>query len=174
MTHKKKSEKSPDLNQKSLGFLDVFSKAQKRLLKSLTTNESDDDRREKQEVYLEIAKALQDKFHEPLSTCMGATYILCQETDSFFLNDELINQQVEELQKLASSVVLSINVRYEPFHNTRTYKRQIEIFFIDKDRVSVTRLDSRIDWDFLPPDVRENQLRHGKAISAFELYSQES
>lgn len=95
--------------------------------------ESDADLQEIEEVYLNIAQFLHEKFDLDKSICQAATYILCNELDSRLKNENEPNQATPKLVSAAKEVILTIKVHYEQLKQADKYDRKTEIFFFNRN-----------------------------------------
>ena len=138
--------------------------------------ESDADLQEIEEVYLNIAQFLHEKFDLDKSICQAATYILCNEWDSRLKDENKPNQATQKLVSAAKEVILTIKVHYKQLKQADKYDRKTEIFFLNRNenKPSVFRISEQKDWGRLPPDVRDSFIRDEKEKISFKLYPQES
>ncbi len=163
-----------DLSKNSSGLLQGVSRIFQRLSEGFIGSESDFDRRERKDIYSTIATVFEKKFQKPIDVCLGATYILCNESDPKMLHE--INQSnlgADGFSNYLKDCIHSILVCYEPITRGKLYNRQVEIKFVKGKRSTTTKVNQEVDWDYLPPDVRERCLRHGEEVSIFEIYTQE-
>ena len=171
MKPKKKSNTSS--NNKQTWFSDIL-QFPKKLSERLIESESALDLKEKCETYSVSAEIFENKFQKPIDICLSATHILCNELDPKILGDETqISYQVESFSNDLKRSIHSITVKYEPIKKAQLYRKQIEISLIQGRNKSTTKVSQEVDWDYLPPDVRERCMRYGEEVSVFELYSQE-
>lgn len=138
--------------------------------------ESDAELQQIQEVYLNIAQFLHEKFDLEKSICLAATYILCNELDSRLKGENKPNQATNKLVAAAREVILTIKVHYEQLKQADKYERKTEIFFVNRNenKPSIFRISEQVDWEKISPDVRDSFIRDGKEIISFKLYPQES
>lgn len=169
-----KSQKPSQIsNETPKNLLQGISQVFRQLSTGFIESESDLDRREKKDIYSTIANFLQKKFQEPVDICLSAIHVLCNESDPKILSETNHSHlKSDSFSKHLKDCVHSILVRYEPINRGKLYKRQIEITFITEKR-STTKVSQEVDWDYLPPDVRERCLRYGEEVSVFEIYMQE-
>lgn len=131
--------------------------------------ELDNDLRNRREIYLEIARFLQKKLNQPLPICLGATHLLCRESDKRLLKDAALGG--ERLAEEVKSIILTIKVYYKPL-DYRAYNRLLEIYYVNNSQPTAFKLEERLDWDYLPQDIREFHLRQGAETGVFKLYPQ--
>ncbi|MUG91335.1 hypothetical protein F7734_02060 [Scytonema sp. UIC 10036] len=144
------------------------------LLKTFASFRQGADIQETLQVYLNIAKFMQSKFCKNLRVCLGATYILCEESEPQLLNKTVITDEAKQLADVAKNLILTIKVHYEPINEElKECNRKTEIFFTSNDKPTVFRVEETIPWDNLPSDVREEYIRSGSKKQSFKLYPKE-
>ena len=135
-----------------------------------TNIEVDNDLRNKKEIYLDIAKFIQKKFNQPLPICLGATHFLCGEINKRILKDGVSGKESLALAKDAKSFLLTIKVSYNPV-DSKVYNRQLEIYYVNNSQPALFKLEEPLEWDYLPPDIREKRIREGNTqAQVFKLY----
>ncbi|MBD2515071.1 hypothetical protein H6G93_08620 [Nostoc sp. FACHB-973] len=162
------------VNRLWLNYHDKLSEAPKALqdffeeVPELFKNiELDNDLRNRREIYLQIAKFIQKKFNQSLPICLGVTHLLCRESDKRLLKDGALGEK--RLAEDVKSILLTIKVSYKPV-DSQAYNRQLEIYYVNNDQPTAFKLEERLDWDYLPQDVREIRLRQGAETEVFKLY----
>ncbi len=144
--------------------LQDFFEAVPELFKNI---ELDNDLRNRREIYLEIARFLQKKFNQSLPICLGVTHLICRESDKRLLKDGVLGS--ERFAEDVKSILLTIKVSYKPL-DSRAYNRQLEIYYVSNNQPTAFKLEERLEWDYLPQDVREFRLRQGAETEVFKLY----
>jgi hypothetical protein len=125
--------------------------------------ERDNACRDKREVYLVIAKLLQEKLGQPLPVCLATTHLLCGEADPKLLEDGAPGG--DRLLTDARALLLAIKVHYGA-RDARTFHRKTEVYFLDGGQPAVAAVDEA-------RDVRESRLREGAEVVTFKLYPRE-
>lgn len=153
-----------------LMFLDDLSDNLSEIYPNYTI-ELDNDIRNKEEVYSEIAKFIHEKLKQPFILCLTATHILCQETDKRLLKDDIHNRNLSLIES-AKNLIVAIKVHYKPLKRLK-YNRIIEIYFRQGNQPVVFKKEQELEWDRLSPDVRANHIRKGAETMIFDLYIKE-
>jgi hypothetical protein len=131
----------------------------------------DADLRNRREVYVTIAKFIQEHTYSPLPICLNAVHSLCGETDADIREDGAIGG--EKILESDKNLILTIKVYYEP-QDARRYTRRTEIYYFKEDHPAAISFPQQLDWEDVPEDVRENRIHKGMEPEIFKLYPKES
>ena len=131
----------------------------------------DPDRRNKREVYIAVARFLADRTGLRAGACLAAVHELCRESDEALLHDaESDGREVRRAVDVARDLIVAIKVHYTVV-SERQCQRQVELWSARDGKPTVTRITQEVDWEWLPPDVREHRLREGGRSVSFNLYT---
>ena len=152
-----------------------------RIWEELTSTQ-EFDRQQKQQVYHNIARFLQENLQVEFKTCLQTTYILCNESDPQLVEEQPPSELAQKLVTEVKDLILTIKVHYLKPQKVPTYDtsvnsehlRQTEIFYIDRNnsKPNVFRVDEQMEWENLPSDVRESFIKEDLAQVSFKLYPQ--
>ncbi|AUB43192.1 hypothetical protein COO91_09363 (plasmid) [Nostoc flagelliforme CCNUN1] len=146
------------------------------------TSTQEIDLQQKQQVYHNIARFLQERLKVEFQTCLETTYKLCNESDPQLVGEQPPGELAQQLATKAKGIILTIKVHYLKPQEVPTsdtgltskHLRQTEIFYIDYNNPEpkVSRVNEQVEWDNLPSDVGESFIKEDLARISFKLYPQ--